>query len=306
MAHTRRKRWTDVEAMLHIVPADSKCPSQQGHDITRNGPTHRGAQPHLNGSRTATYVTGRWCHSPQPAWKSGDAEAAAALLRNDFSLEQRTWNDIRKAELLCEAERSLGAPDSVGFVLERALAREPNDPRVLALAAKHGEVWGDPADPASFLVRALGLAGDDDHVEVASRLANLYVRQERFSDAADQYLKVVCVRTRLNTAVMALLGSLGNSGRAARSAGVVTKDSRAASPPAPLRHRVRGANSGTGRRRIGSHRTVGGALLPRRLDDVLTMHTSPTRCSGAVTSLEHGTRCGRSTPRNLSASRKHC
>ena len=143
---------------------------------------------------------------------SGEEEAAAALLRSDLSLERPTWDDIQKGELLCEAEHSLGAEDSVGPMLERAVAQDPGNPRLLALAAKHGEVLDEPTDPASLLLEALGAAGDDDYVEVAWRLANLYVRQERFSDAADRYTEVVGDDAS-HAAAVALLGSLENSGR---------------------------------------------------------------------------------------------
>ena len=202
---------TDVEAVLQIMPGDPGALHNKGLILLVTG--------QFMEARTAFEQIGdrdmrdrALVPLAAACLESGDAEATAALLRDDFSLDRPTWSDIRRAEMLCEAERSLDAPDSVRLVLERARAREPNNPRVLALAAKHGEVWSDPADPASFLVGALGVAGDDDHVEVALRLANLYVRQERFSDAADQYMAAVCDDVS-HPAATDLLSSLGKSGR---------------------------------------------------------------------------------------------
>ena len=142
---------------------------------------------------------------------SGGIEAAVELLRGEFSLERPSWDDIRKAELLCEAERSLGSQDSVGPLLEDARSREPDNPKFLALAARHHEVWGEPADTSPLLREALDAAGDD-YIEVAWRLANLYARQERFSDAADLYIEVVGDEPS-HPAATSLLSSLGSSGR---------------------------------------------------------------------------------------------
>ena len=200
---------TDVEAVLQIMPGDPGALHNKGLILLETGQfmEARAAFEQI-GDRD---MRGRALVPLAAAClESGDAKAAAALLRDDFSLEQRTWDDIRKAELLCEAERSLGH-DSVGPVLEHALAQEPSDPTLLVLAAKHGEVWGKPGDPASLLVRALGTA-DDVVVEVAWRLANFYVRQERFPDAADQYMAAVCDDVS-HPAVTDFLSSLGKSGR---------------------------------------------------------------------------------------------
>ena len=200
---------TDVEAVLQIMPGDPGALHNKGLILLETGQfmEARAAFEQI-GDRD---MRGRALVPLAAAClESGDAKAAAALLRDDFSLEQRTWDDIRKAELLCEAERSLGH-DSVGPVLEHALAQEPSDPTLLVLAAKHGEVWGKPGDPASLLVRALGTA-DDVVVEVAWRLANFYVRQERFPDAADQYMAAVCDDVS-HPAAADFLSSLGKSGR---------------------------------------------------------------------------------------------
>ena len=201
---------TDVEAVLQIIPGDPGALHNKGLILLGTG--------QFMEARTAFEQIGdrdmrdrALLPLAAACLESDDAEATAALLRDDFSLDRRTWDDIRRGEMLCEAERSLGH-DSVGPVLERSLAQEPSDPMLLVLAAKHGEVWGKPVDPASLLERALGTAGDVVVVEVAWRLANLYVRQERFSDAADQFIAAVCDDVS-HPAATALLTSLGKSGR---------------------------------------------------------------------------------------------
>lgn len=201
----------DIEAVLHIVPGDSSALHNKGMLLLETGKftearaaLERIEDPDIS-VRALLPLAAACC-------QSGDAEAASALLRDEVSLERPTWDDIRKAELLCESEHMLGAEDSVGAILERALEQEPDDPRLLALAATHGELWGEPLDPAALLAGALGTVSDEERGEVAGRLGNLYAREERFSDAADQYEEVVGEDVS-HPAATALLGSLGNSGR---------------------------------------------------------------------------------------------
>ena len=143
---------------------------------------------------------------------SGDAAAAADLLRGEFSLDRGEWGDIRKAELLCELEVALGSDDSIGPLLERALKQRPDDPRLLGLAATHGDFRGPRDDAEILLLRALEIASDSDRHEFSRRLAYLYGRHERYSDAADQYVEIVNSDV-LHPAAMPLLSSLRNSGR---------------------------------------------------------------------------------------------
>ncbi len=201
----------DIEAVLNIVPNDSSALHNKGAILLETGrfTEARAAFERIDAPEIgdkALLPLAVACHG------SGDAEAAAALLQGAFSLEHPAWDDIRKSEFLCEAERSLGTEDSVGPMLEFALAGQPGDPRVLVLAARHSEVWDKPVDAEELLLEALGVVSDDDRFEVAGRLANLYARQERFSEAADWYLEVVGDDPS-HPAVTALLGSLGKSGR---------------------------------------------------------------------------------------------
>ena len=61
-------------------------------------------------------------HAAATFW-SGDQAKAAALLRGDFSLDRREWDDIGMAELLREVEFACGSEDSVGPLLDEALER---------------------------------------------------------------------------------------------------------------------------------------------------------------------------------------
>lgn len=143
---------------------------------------------------------------------SGDAGAAAELLRGEFSLEQGEWDDIRKAEMLCEAEAALGSEDSVQPLLEQALERRPKDPQLLAVVAMRHELHGEYDDAAAALMQAIDLAAEPDRHEFAWRIANFHARRERYSDAADWYMEVVGGEVS-HSAAPALLSSLQRSGR---------------------------------------------------------------------------------------------
>ena len=122
---------------------------------------------------------------------SGDGAAAAELLKGAFTLEQPEWEDVHKAEVLSRAEAAVGDEDSVGPALAMALERDPDNPRLLALAAVRHNPVNDPDDAEESLLEALERAGKDDRQGVLVRLGYLYHDLGRFAEAADRLAEVV-------------------------------------------------------------------------------------------------------------------
>ena len=150
-------------------------------------------------------------HAAAALW-SDDAAAAADLLRGNFSLDAGDWDDIRKAEILSEAEHELGHDDSVGPLLDQALKQTPEAPRLLGLAAMRAATRGQSDSAEAMLMKAVESSEEFDRIEFRLRLASLYSREERYSEAADQYVHVVNGNV-LHPVAVALLGSLSNGKR---------------------------------------------------------------------------------------------
>lgn len=121
----------------------------------------------------------------------GDAAAATTLLRGTISLDRPGWQDIHRASTLTRAEAGAREEDTVGPLLEAALKRAPDDPRLLVLAAERRELVDDASNAEDLLLRALERADGADRPDVSIRLATHYQEQERFSEAADRYGEVV-------------------------------------------------------------------------------------------------------------------
>ena len=150
-------------------------------------------------------------HAAATLW-SGDQTGAMALLRGKFSLYRREWDDIGMSELLGEAEYALGSEDTVGLLLEEALQRTPEDPRLLYVAARRHALRGEHDAAETRFLRALERSGDSDRDRIRLALAAFYSRQERYSNAAEQYEQVVGGDV-LHPGAIELLQSLWNSKR---------------------------------------------------------------------------------------------
>ena len=202
---------SDVDTALRDAPGDSGALHNKGLIFLETGryPEARAAfelikDPGLAARALVPHATA--CH-----W-SDDAAAAAELLRGRFSLNRGDWDDIHRAELLCEAEAALGGEDSVRRLLEQALERRPGDPRLLAVVATRHELRGEYDDAEAALMQAVDIAAEPDRRELAWRIANFHARRERYSDAADWYIEVVGGDVS-HSAALALLRSLQSSGR---------------------------------------------------------------------------------------------
>ena len=201
----------DIDAVLLERPEDSGSFYNKGlifleidHFAEARAAFDRILDPEMRAKALLPHAAA--CH-----W-SGDAAAAAELLHGAFSLESGDFDDIRKAELLCEVEGSLGREDSVEPLLEQALEQRREDPRLLGLAAMHREIRGEHDAADQLLLKAVELSTNSDRRELVWRLANFYGRLERFQEAADLYIDVVDGDV-LHGAAMSLLVSLRNSGR---------------------------------------------------------------------------------------------
>ena len=150
-------------------------------------------------------------HAAAKLW-SDDQPGVIELLRGNFSLHRRAWDDIGMAELLGEAEHALGAEDTVGPPLEEALQRTPEQPRLQYLAARRHALRGEDDAAETCFLRALDRAEDYDRDRIRLGLAAFYSRQERYSDAADQCEQAVDGDV-LHPGVIELLRNLWNSRR---------------------------------------------------------------------------------------------
>ena len=117
---------------------------------------------------------------------SRDTAAVAELFSDILVPDHPGWWDIRRAEILSRAEAALAGEDSVGPALEKARTLNPNDPRLLTLAAIRSDLSDDSDRAEELLLRALDHAGDIDRREILIQLGLLYQRLQRFAEAANR------------------------------------------------------------------------------------------------------------------------
>ena len=143
---------------------------------------------------------------------SGDARAALNLLEGSFSLEEPTWEDVLKATTLVYAEQELGIEDSLGGLIAAKVEQRPNDPRLLALLSIHRSILGSPENTDEFLIEALRHSNTYDRDIILTELGMLYESLGRFSEAADEYSKLVG-DVATHPSALSLLHCLAKSGR---------------------------------------------------------------------------------------------
>ena len=150
---------------------------------------HDGRAAEARGSFERLRDSERWTDVIVPladaCLESGDPMAAVNLLKGTLNLDSPTWADVHKAEIIHQAESIIGEEDSVTPVLESALERLPNDPKLLTLVSICRKSSDDPNDAEKFLCQALECADESDHPEVLTRLGSFFQSLGRFSEAAD-------------------------------------------------------------------------------------------------------------------------
>ena len=122
---------------------------------------------------------------------SGDPPAAVKLLKRTITLECPNWMEIDRAEILSQAEKEAGVEDSVEETLNTALERLPTNPMLLALKSTHREIHGDAESAEQSLLKALKHSDSSQHRQIKLRLANFYLSQRRFAEAAELFDGIV-------------------------------------------------------------------------------------------------------------------
>ncbi len=100
------------------------------------------------------------------------------------------WQDVHRAEIMHRAESLVGDEDTVTLILDSALERLPNDPKLLTLVSICRTAPVDPDDTEKALCHALENADESDRPEVLARLGHFYESLGRFSEAADRLAEV--------------------------------------------------------------------------------------------------------------------
>ena len=201
----------DFDEVLRETPEDPDAVFNKGV-LLLNERRHTEARPLFESLRG----TSRWEETvlllSVSSLVSGDPAAAVDLLRGTFELKDPGWDEIRKAEVLSQAEAAVGDGDWVGPSLEAALKRKPNDPRLLVLAATRCEISVELEDAQKWLLEALSHASDLDRQEILLRLAILLREQGRSSEAADRFSEAIDGDT-FHAAAIPLLHCLLDSNR---------------------------------------------------------------------------------------------
>ena len=202
---------SDVDAMLSHDPGNASALYNKGLIFLETG-RHSDARVALSQINDST-TQDKALLPLAAAWRYDDEPAeAVALLKSSSLLDSPDWKDIRRAELLCEAEAVLGAEDSVGPLLAQARESMPDDARLLVAEAAHHRAYDRLEDAERALTRARDCASTADRREVLSVLAAFYGQRERYSEAAELYEKVVG-GDLLHPAIVPFLSCLRNSGR---------------------------------------------------------------------------------------------
>ena len=201
----------DFDKVLDETPTDPDAMFNKGI-LLLNERRHVEARPLFEGLRG----TGRWEDAvlllSVSCLVSGDLAAAVDLLRGNFELESPGWDEVRKAEILSQAEAAVGKEDSVGPSLEDALKRNPSDPRLLVLSATRCEILGEVEDAENWLLQALSHAEEPDRHEILLRLGVLLREQGRSSEAAGRFSEAIGGDT-FHAAAIPLLHCLLDSNR---------------------------------------------------------------------------------------------
>ncbi len=142
--------------------------------------------------------------------ESGDSAAAVGLLKGTVSLEDPSWQDVRRAAILSRAEAAVADEDSVGPLLEIALKHHPQNPFLLLLAAERQRFFNDPDGAEKLLLEALKHTDESDRRDLMAELGSLYQELGRFADAAERYAEAVD-GVAFHPAAVSLLVCLNNS-----------------------------------------------------------------------------------------------
>ena len=142
----------------------------------------------------------------------GDSTAAADILRDKLELDSPDWDDIWLAEALMRAEAGAGVGDSVGPILETEITQNPDDPRLLTLAARHKQILEETEKAERLLKSALEHAQEQDRRTIQTEVGLFYESMERFAEAAETFGEIADGNASHPVAVR-VLACLFNSGQ---------------------------------------------------------------------------------------------
>ena len=143
---------------------------------------------------------------------SGDVDAAIALLDGTLVLEDMSWEDMHRAQMLRKSELASQAVDSIGPAVYEAVSHNPADPKLLTLAALCRQQDDELVEAESLLLQASVVADETDAQTVTFFLARLYDDLARYSEAADQYARIVG-KVATHPSALSLLRCLYSAGR---------------------------------------------------------------------------------------------
>ena len=211
----------DVDLVLIESPENPNAIQQKGLLLLKEGHTDE-ARSWLESIQDPDIRTNSLLPLADACLESGDATTAISLLKDGFSLDPPSWEDLGRAQSLMRAEFKAGVGDSVGPMLEEALGKHPNDPALFVLSAVRSSLKGDAEDTASALIKAISLSDDSTGRMLRSQLGHLYMEIGQFSDAAEQFGEV-CGDDITHPDAFPMLLSLSNSGQYRRALGMARK-----------------------------------------------------------------------------------
>ena len=201
----------DLDLVLQETPTDPYALFHKGMMLLNKGQLAEAHQA-FNAIQDPAQKADAFIPLSEAYVSMGDSVSAIELLEGTLNFGCPEWQDIYRAEIFSKAELAAGRSDSVGPVLESALQRQPDNPRLLTLAAMCQRFFKDTKNAEALLNRALEIADTSDHQIILGYLGNFYFDLERYAEAADRFTEAVDnVAVHPNT--INLLLSLSNSKR---------------------------------------------------------------------------------------------
>ena len=180
----------DFDAVLAVEPTHADAAFNKGLLLLHEGRPSE-ARMLLEGIKDPERTEDVIIPLAEACLASGDAPAAVKLLRGEIAIERPRWDDIHKAEILCQAEAELGEEDSIESCLRTALKLEPTNPLLLTLDSTWRSHHNDADGTEYSLMLALEHAGQGERIGILVRLAVHYQTTKQFSKAADRWAEIV-------------------------------------------------------------------------------------------------------------------
>ena len=205
------KAMVDLDQVLGETPAHSEASFVKGQILLQCDRPHE-ARSAFEAIQDLEVRAGALLPLAVSCLVSGDEATAIKLLKGTITFKSLDWEEIRGAEILSRAERTANEEDSLGPGFAAALRQHPANTLLQTLKAVRLDILGDPEGAEILFLKVLEHADESDHKHVLIRLATLYHRQNRYTEAADRFSEVVNGNV-FHPAAIPLLGCLVNSKR---------------------------------------------------------------------------------------------